>query len=330
MIARLDLGTINDLREALPRFAHVPLSHLRHLTSDQRLAYWLDEIRDCFADESSIAFASIVSGTINGFLLYNDSPWDSQITGRRIGIVKHLAVSSDPRVGVEILRGLIDELTRSLGKRGTQCVVCKVQSDELSIAHALEQQGFLLMDTLQDFVFEFSRTAIETIDLPRRDGQLKIRQAKPADLPALTAINERAFADYFGRYHADPQMPQGTATKIYIEWVRSAFRGWADWILVAEVDDKIAGYGLWRRALKAEEKNSLRIAHYDLGATDPQFRGRGLRTVLTLEGMGIARDFAQYLIGPVHVSNYPAQHTLQKLGWRISGARHSFHKWLKP
>jgi hypothetical protein len=22
------------------------------------------------------------------------------------------------------------------------------------------------------------------------------------------------------------------------------------------------------------------------------------------------------------------QHTLQKLGWRISGARHSFHKWL--
>jgi len=327
MIARLDLGAINDLREALPRFAHVPLLHLDHLKSDQRLAYWLDEIRDCFADESSIAFASIVSGTINGFVVYNDSPWDSQITGRRIGTVKHLAVSSDGRVGAEILRGLIDELTRSLDKRGTQCVICKVQSDELPVAHALEQQGFLLMDTLQDFVFDFSRTPIEAIDLPRRDGQLKIRQAKPADLPALMAINERAFADYFGRYHADPQMPHGTATKIYIEWVRSAFQGWADWILVAEVDHKIAGYGLWRKALRTEAKNSLSIAHYDLGATDPQFRRRGLRTALTVEGMDIAREFAQYLIGPVHVSNYPAQHILQKLGWRISGARHSFHKW---
>jgi ribosomal protein S18 acetylase RimI-like enzyme len=329
MIARLDLGAINDLREALPRFAHVPLPYLRHLKSDQRLAYWLDEIRDCFADESSIAFASIVSGAINGFVVYNDSPWDSQITGRRIGTVKHLAVSSDPRVGAEILRGLIDELTRSLDKRGTQCVVCKVQSDKLSIAHALEQQGFLLMDTLQDFVFDFSRTPIETIDLPRREGQLNIRRAKPGDLPALMAISEKAFADYFGRYHADPQMPSGTATKIYIEWVRSAFRGWADWILVAELDDKIAGYGLWRRALKTEEKNSLSIAHYDLGATDPEFRGRGLRTALTLEGTAIARGFAQYLIGPVHVSNYPAQHTLHRLGWRISAARHSFHKWLK-
>lgn len=329
MIARLDLGAINDLREALPRFAHVPLAHLHRLKRDQRLAYWLDEIRDAFADESSIAFASTVSGAINGFVVYNDSPWDSEITGRRIGTVKHLAASSTDRVGTEILNELIGELIRNVAKRGAECVVCKVQSNEFVAIHALERQAFLLMDTLQDFVFDFSRTPMETINIAGPDGKLKIRRAKPEDLPALMAISEKAFADYFGRYHADPQMPSGTATKIYTEWVRAAFQGWADWILVAELNDKIAGYGLWRKALKTEEKNSLRIAHYDLGATDPEFRGRGLRTALTLEGMAIARDFAQYLIGPVHVSNYPAQHTLHKLGWRISGARHSFHKWLR-
>jgi ribosomal protein S18 acetylase RimI-like enzyme len=329
MIARLDLGAINDLCEALPRLAHVPLAHLHHLNSDQRRAYWLDEISQSLADESSIAFASIASGVINGFIVYNDSPWDSQITGRRLGTVEHLAVTRDARAGAEILHELIDELTRNLAKRGTQCVVCKVQSNESAVAHALERRGFLLMDTLQDFVFDFSRALIEEINPPRRDKQLTIRRANPADLPALMVINEKAFGDYFGRYHADPQMPPGTGTKIYTEWVRSAFQGWADWILVAEVDGKIAGYGLWRKALKTEAKYSLRIAHYDLGATDPEFRGRGLRTTLTLEGMGIARDFAQYLIGPVHIRNYPAQHTLHKLGWRISGARHSFHKWLK-
>lgn len=330
MIARLDLGAINDLCEVLPRLAHVPLAHLHHLNSDQRRAYWLDEISQSLAEESSIAFASIASGAINGLIVYNDSPWDSQITGRRLGTVEHLAVTRDARAGAEILHELIDELTRNLVKRGTQCVVCKVQSNELVAIHALEQQGFLLMDTLQDFVFDFSRTPIEAIDLPRRDEQLKIRRANPADLLAFMAISEKAFAGYFGRYHSDPQMPQGAATKIYVEWVRSAFQGWADWILVAELNNKIAGYGLWRKALKTEAKNSLSIAHYDLGATDPEFRGRGFRTALTLEGMTIARDFAQYLIGPVHVSNYPAQHTLHKLGWRISAARHSFHKWLKP
>jgi ribosomal protein S18 acetylase RimI-like enzyme len=244
--------------------------------------------------------------------------------------MKHLAVTRDHRSATEILHELIDELLRGLAKRGTQCVVCKVQPNEFVATHALEQRGFLLMDTLQDFIFDFSRTPMETINIPQPDGELKIRRAKDGDLPHLMAISEKAFADYFGRYHADPQMPPGTATKIYVEWVRSAFQGWADWILVAELDHKIGGYGLWRKAVKTEEKNSLSIAHYDLGATDPEFRGRGLRTALTLEGMVIARDCAQYLIGPVHVSNYPAQHTLHKLGWRISGARHSFHKWLQP
>jgi GNAT superfamily N-acetyltransferase/RimJ/RimL family protein N-acetyltransferase len=328
MIARLDLAAIHDLRLALPRFARVPLSHLRHLNPEQRQAFWLDEISQSLAKESSVAFVSIVSGTINGFIVYNDSPWDSEITGRRIGTVEHIAVAAGDDSGTEILQKLLDELTPSLADRGTQCVVCKVHSTELPAIHALEHCGFLLMDTLLDFVFDFSRTTIEEIHPPRRDEQLNIRRAKPADLSALMAINEKAFTGYFGRYHADPQMPPGTATKIYAQWVRSAFQGWADWILVAEVDERLVGYGLWRKPLEIEARNSLSVAHYDLAAIDPGFLGRGLWTALMFDGMHIARNYAQYLVGPVHVCNYPVQHTLQKLGWRISGARHSFHKWL--
>jgi len=328
MIARLDLAAIHDLRLALPRFGRIPLSHLHHLNSEQRRAYWFDQISRSLAKESSIAFVSIVSGTINGFIVYNDSPWDSEIAGRRMGTVEHIAVAVGDDSGTETLRQLLDELTRSLVDRGTQCVVCRIHSTELPAIHALEQRGFLLMDSLLDFVFDFSRTPIEEINPPRRDKQLKIRRAKPADLSALMAINEKAFTGYFGRYHADPQMPPGTATKIYAQWVRSAFQGWADWILVAEVDGRIVGYGLWRKPLEIEAKNSLSVAHYDLAAIDPEFLGRGLWTALMFDGMGIARNYAQYLVGPVHVCNYPVQHTLQKLGWRISGARHSFHKWL--
>ena len=330
MIARLDSGVINELREALPRFGHVPLAHLHHLKSDQRLTYWLDEIIQSLADETSIGFGSMAASSVNGFVIYNDSPWDSKITERRIGTINHVAVIPDDRANTEILHALLDELLRSLVKRRTQCVVCKVQSDEPAVVHALEQRGFLLMDTLVDFVFDFSRTPIEGINPPRPDKQLKIRRAKPSDLSALMAINEKAFGAYFGRYHADRQMPPGAATKIYAEWVRSALDGWADWVLVAEINGTIAGYGLWRKPLEIEEKNSLRVAHYDLAAIDPEFRGRGLWTALMLDGMRIAREFAQYIIGPVHVANYPVQYSLQKFYWRSSGARHSFHKWLKP
>ena len=142
------------------------------------------------------------------------------------------------------------------------------------------------------------------------------------------AINEKVFAHYFGRFHADPQMPPGTPTRIYEEWVRSAFAGWADWILVAELDAQIAGYGIWRKALEIEKRHSLSVAHYDLAAIDPEFLGRGLWTALMLDGVSIARDSAQYLIGPVHLSNQPVQRILQKFGWNTAGGRHSFHKWL--
>ena len=330
MIARLNSTAIDNLSEAITRFTHVPLAHLPDLNLHQRRAYWLDEIDKSLADESSIALGSVASGHISGFVIYNDSPWDSQIIGRRIGTVKHLAVTSDGPAGVEVLRALIDELTQTLAKRGTRCAACRVQSGELTAIHALEQCGFLLMDTLLDFVFDFSRTRIEAIDLPRQDEQLTIRRAKPGDLPRLMALNERAFADYFGRYHADPRMPPGTATRIYVEWVRSAFQGWADWILVAEMGGKIAGFALWRKALGAKEKNTASVAYCDMVVVDPECQGGGLGTALMFDGMRIACDFAQYLVGPVHLCNYPIQRTLQKLGWRISGARHSFHKWLKP
>ena len=330
MIARLDLAAINDLREALPRLTHVPLAHLPQLDIERRRAYWLDEISRSLTDESSIAFAWVGSGRIDGFIIYADSPWDSRIIGQRMGTVKHLAVASDDPAGVEILRALTNDLMQSLAERGTQCVVCRVQSGELASIHALEQSGFLLMDTLLDFVFAFPTTGPEQINFrPLPDKRVRIHRATPQDLHALMAMNERAFANYFGRYHADPRISAGAATKIYSEWMRSAFDGWADWILVGEMDGKIAGSGLWRLALPAETENSPGVAYCDMVVVDPEFQGSGLGTALMSHGMGIARDVAQYLVGPVHVCNYSIQRTLQKVGYKIFGVRHSFHKWLR-
>ena len=85
MIARLDLAAIHDLREALRRFARVPLAHL-HFES-RAASGLLPHESNCaeFGEtQSSIAFVSTASGTINGFIVYNDSPWDSEIAGRRM------------------------------------------------------------------------------------------------------------------------------------------------------------------------------------------------------------------------------------------------------
>jgi hypothetical protein len=328
MIARLDLAAIGDVKNVLPRFTHRPLVHLSYLKRDQVEAYWLDEIARDLADESSAAFVSRTSERINGLALYADSPWDAQVVGRQVAIIKHLTQAEDARDS-EVLGDLLNEVVRHAASRGRQCLICKVQALHCDGIHALERQGFLLMDTLLDFLFDSSRTPLESVSVPKPLTGLRIRLAQPEDLPEVLTLNEKAFARYFGRYHSDPKMPPGTGARVYDQWVRSSFEGWADWILLAEVDDRIAGYAVWKKASPLEVKHSLDIAHCNLTGMHPDFFGQGLFTALALEGMRMAQSFSKHLDVPVHVSNYPAHRAWLKLGWKITGARHSFHKWLQ-
>src|ERR1700751_5935740 len=137
MIERLDLATIHGLREALPSLTHVPLAHLYDLSSNQRLAYWIDQISQGLAKESSIGLQSVGSGETNGFIVYNDSAWDSNIMGRRVGTIEHLSARDDGPEAAAILHELIEKLTGALADRGSQFLVCKVQSNERAAIHAL-------------------------------------------------------------------------------------------------------------------------------------------------------------------------------------------------
>jgi ribosomal protein S18 acetylase RimI-like enzyme len=227
-----------------------------------------------------------------------------------------------------VLDELLDEVLRRAANRGIHLLTCKVQPLQFAAIHALERHGFLLMDTLVDFFFDFSRAPFEKISPPQRLNGLHVRLANPEDLPELLALTETAFAKHFGRYNSDPKMPAGTGTKVYQEWVRSSFTGAADWILIAEVNDQIAGYSVWKKASALEVKHSFDIARCTLAGIHPEFFGRGLYTTLTFEGMRIAHEFANHLDGPAHVSHYPVRRAMLKLGWRVAGVRHSFHKWL--
>jgi len=328
MIARLDLAAIEDLKEALPRFAHRPLAHLSYLKRDQVDAYWLDDVARELANECSAAFASRAEDCINGLVLYGDSPWDTKVVGKPVAIIKYLVVT-DSAQDSRVLDELLDEWIQHAASRGIYCLTCKVQPLELAAIHAVERHGFLLMDTLLDFLFDFSLTSFERICPAQRLDGLRVRVANPEDFSEVLALTETAFASHFGRYNSDPRMPPGTGAKVYEQWVRSSFEGWADWIFVAEIGDKIAGYSVWKKPSALEVKHSFDIVHCHLAAISPEFFGQGLYTALTFEGMRMAHRFANHLDGPAHVRNFPVHRAMLKLGWKLAGARHSFHKWLK-
>ena len=326
-VAELDFAALEDLKESLPQLAHKPLAHLSYLTAGQREAYWLDEIAQDLADESSLSFVSRRSGRIDGLAVCIDSPWDTQAVKRRIAIVKHLAHANNAPDS-KALDDLLTEVTVLAARRGVECLTCKVQARDPAVVRALGRQGFLLMDTLLDLVFDSSRTPLENIRLLDRSEPLQTRLAKPEDAPEILALAHKAFANYFGRYHSDPKMPPGTGAKVYDQWVCSGFEGWVDWTIVAEIDGKIVGYSMWKNASVLEAKHCIDVTHCNFGAIHPNFSGRGVYTALKLAGMRIAESFAKHFDLATHIANYPVHRSTARLGWRIAGARHSFHKWL--
>ena len=326
-VAELDFAALEDLKESLPRLGHKPLAHLPYLRAGQVEAYWLDEIAQDLADESSLAFVSRSAGRIDGLALCVDSPWDTQAVKRRIAIVKHLAHANNSPDS-KALDDLLTEVTVRAARRGVECLTCKVQARDPAVIRALERQGFLLMDTLLDLVFDSSRTPLGDIRLPNRPKRLHTRLARPEDPPEILALAHKAFANYFGRYHSDPKMPPGTGAKVYDQWVCSGFEGWVDWTVVAEIDGQIVGYSMWKNASALETKHCVDITHCNFGAIHPNFSGRGVYTALKLAGMRIAESFARHFDLATHIANYPVHRSTARLGWRIAGARHSFHKWL--
>ncbi|HEY1581542.1 MAG TPA: hypothetical protein VGF73_00420 [Chthoniobacterales bacterium] len=324
MIDQLYEGAVGELEELLPRLPDPPLGHLVHLTPAQTRACWLDEIRRDLAAPSASAWIARAGADIDGLLFYIDAPWDSKVVGQKVGTLRHFAAL----IGSGNRDRLLETALEHASKRGVRCVTCKVQASEIDTIHSLEKHGFLLMDSLVDFIFDFSSRSADANKARLPGGGAMIRLAEPEDLVGTVLVAEKAFAHYFGRYQADPNVSADAATDFYRQWVQSSFHGWADWILVAEVERRIVGFGIWKKASELEARHLLGVAHYDLAGIDPDFAGRGLYSALAIEGMQRARPFTEHLIGPVHVRNYAVHRALSRLGWKIRAARHSFHKWL--
>jgi GNAT superfamily N-acetyltransferase len=329
-ITRLDPREIGVLREVLPRFRFKPLSHLPYLKRAQVEGYWMDEISETVAGASSAAFVARVSDRIAGFAVYAESPWDVRVIGRRIGAIKHLAAEGENSPGGNVVEALVEETVRHAAKCGIECLTAKVQPRDIATTHALERNGFLLMDTIVDYLFDFSRTPFDPATAPRRVKGLSTRLGTPADLPQILEIAEKAFKNHFGRYNADSRMPPGAAKEVYREWARSSFNGWADWVTVAEVRDRIVGYAIWKKASPLETKHGIDVIHYNLVAIHPHFVGRGVFVALSYDSMQMLRKYANYLTAPTHVTHDAVHRLGFEVGWQLSGARHSFHKWLTP
>jgi hypothetical protein len=221
-----------------------------------------------------------------------------------------------------VLSQLLDEVLQHAASRGIHLLTGKVQPLHLP-AFTPERYEFLLMDTLPIFLDFHACLSTKSV---RHNASKITGSAGKSGRSAWCVLTETAFANI----SADTTIPKCPPArhKVYQSGCAPRFSDAANWILIAEVNGRIAGYSVWKKASALEVKHSFDIARCTLAGIHPEFFGRGLYTRLTFEGMRIAQKFANHLDGPAHVSHYPVHRAMLKLGWKLAGVRHSFHKWL--
>ena len=320
---------LGQLKPLLERSRQKPYRFLLSDLPDAPDSLWLSEIAAFSQGQQGQAFVAMHESETVGLVAYSDLPWDTRVIGTRMGALKYIVVEPDCPRQPEVVERLLNQVIDWAISHGVEFLLCKTYTDDISTIHALERSGFLLMDTLLDYVYCGRADPPHDVFRPPLFEGSTIRLAKEDDVEGLAAVAHASFHHHFGRFHADERIPKGQAIQVYEEWIRASCKGYADWILVAAVNGRIAGYSVWKKPSTLEQSVGMRLGHYSIGVVHPDYHGLGLFSALTRAGMELFDGIADYIEGPTHVNNYPVQRAYSRLLWRICDARHSFHKWLR-
>jgi GNAT superfamily N-acetyltransferase len=320
---------IDQIKPLLAQSTFMPMRYLAKELNDELTSFWFNNITDLIREKGAQVFSTLSNREIMGMIVYMDNPWETSVLGKKVSVLHYFVINQNSKKNGLIAKQLLAYVINFAASHGDQLLVCKTYTDDIIAVHALEEQGFLLMDTVMDCYYDYRKFPLAELSRTSHRKDVMIRLGTKDDVEELVSIAHMSFQGHFGRYHADERIGKGKATRFYEEWIKSSAKGYADWICVAETDGRIAGYSIWKKPSQLEMTLKVRVGHYSIAGIHPDYFGCGLFTMLTYKGMMLLDGLADIVEGPTHINNYGVQLGYSKLHWRIcSDARHSFHKWL--
>lgn len=214
-------------------------------------------------------------------------------------------------------REILPEALRYCRDEGVSLLMAKCMGTERSTVHAMEQAGFLLMETMLCLAVDVRRS------LPAKPAGVRVRPFRPDDQAEILRLAASCFRGYESHYHADDRLDRSQCDEIQVDWARRACasREVADEVLVAEAGGSLGGYFILKR-------NTPEEADVAVAAVVPDQRGTGLYEALVVHSMHwAAAGGAKSITGLVQATNVAVQRTPMKLGWVPRYTYFTFHKW---
>lgn len=297
---------------------------LRDMPTKKLDVYLYKQILGAISDKLSTPYVAIEKGKVVGLGILEEAEWDSDIFGIRMAKLKNLIANGSSLKAGMVKNSLATFLCHQCADRGIEHLSCKVNTDDFTSIHALERNGFKLMDTLLDYGFDFRKYPIKDFQ-----PQCIIRPFRSGEEKKIAEVARQAFREHFGRFHADRWLSRKRAVELYAKWAENNCRGYADMVFVAEADKRIVGYSAWKMGDLPRDLLGTRIGSYIICGIHPDSHGMGIFKALTLAGMKWLEGKVDIIEGPTHINNYPVQRGYATLMWKILDARHTFHKSIR-
>jgi len=307
----------DDCHSLLAVYRYPALADLRVVRRDIIERLCADSVWNATQESASVALGRWSKDRLKGFIVFRKIEFDTRLFGFPCYALAHFQVSDDSDFVTRdrLLKAALDRLAR----KGTRLVSARTNALETSAMLAVQRSRFVYMDTTMRYAFDLGPSP------PPIQSTVLLREARDEDQDSLTEI---AATYTENRFHYDPKIPRDKADEMYRLWIRNSLRGDADWIVVAELDGKPVGFTTNKNHPELITDRGGWVGEMVFSAVSPQARGRDVYTSMIHAGLLHFHGAADLVYLGCLASNVAVQRAWQRLGFRVTSAACSFHRWL--
>jgi dTDP-4-amino-4,6-dideoxy-D-galactose acyltransferase len=238
-------------------------------------------------------------------------PWDSEFWGFPIARVRGRTLTPE---------GLL-EIDRWCQSRSIACLYFRATFDDPGTVRCAEDGGFRLVDGR--VTAAIAAAPLTPSDRAENPPGVVIRPAVSADVDALRSLASDAYRTT--RFYFDPHFPRAKCGLLYEEWIDASCNGYADEVLVADIDGTPVGY------ITCHLPTGERAARMGLINVASQARRRGIGRALIRHALDwfAQRQVAQ-MVGVTQARNVAVQAFNDRCGFVTQSFELWYHKWYLP